>query len=138
MNLEYSQRSPRHQLLRRLGLGSGWLAAYVLSAAALGALLYEFLFATVLLVPVVAEFVIIKSPWTISSFWKGVSVRFAGLAIANLLTYFCYVVPVVYAGGQPWSEEALWAYVVVAVQTVVAAIVLLAVRATIGRKGGAL
>jgi H+/Cl- antiporter ClcA len=111
-----------------MGVGLGWLVVYVLVAAGLGALLYKHLFTTMLLVPLVAESVLIKSPWTTSAYWKGVVARFAGLAIANALTYFLYVIPVIYEGKEPWSEEALWAYVVVGVQTVVAAIALLASR----------
>jgi xanthine/uracil permease len=112
----------------------GWLVAYGLIAAGLGALLYKFLFATMLLVPLVAETVLVKSLWTTSSYWKGIVARFTGLVIANVLTYFLYVIPVIYEGKEPWSEEALWAYVVVGVQTVVAAIALLASRRLLRKK----
>lgn len=134
MNQETSCRSLPNLPPRTIGASLGWLVAYVLVAAGLGALLYKFLFATMLLVPLVAETVLVKSLWTTSSYWKGIIARFAGLVIANVFIYFLYVIPVIYEGKEPWSEEALWAYVVVGVQTVVAAIALLASRRLLRKK----
>jgi len=80
------------------------------------------------LVPLLAEVVLIKSAWTTGPFWKGLVARFAGLTIGNTLNYFLFVIPVIYEGKQPWGEEKVWAYVTVAVQTVVAAGALVASR----------
>ena len=117
---------PRRALVR--------CAVYTLLVFGLAVLFYRLLVNKMWLVPMLAEIVLIKSVWTTSSFWTGLAVRFAGLTIGNALAHFIYVIPVIYEGKQPWSEEALWAYIIVAVQTVVAAVALLASQSLLRKR----
>jgi hypothetical protein len=132
MNLATSQNNPPPKPRRALL----WCAVYTLLVFGLAVLFYRLLLNKMWVVPVFAEIVLIKSVWTTTSFWKGLVVRFAGLTIGNALAHFFYVIPVIYEGMQPWSEEALWAYIIVAVQTVVAAVALLASRCLLRKKHG--
>jgi len=111
-----------------------WLAVYALLVFGLAVLFYNLLLNKMWLVPLLAEMVLIKSTWTTGPFWKGLAARFAGLTVGNVLAYFLYIVPVIYEGKEPWSEEALWAYIIVAVQTAVAALTLLASRRLLRKK----
>jgi hypothetical protein len=117
-----------------LGAALIWLAVYALLVFGLAALFYKLLLNKMWLVPLLAEVVLIKSTWTTGSFWKGLVGRFVGLTIGNTLAYFLYVIPVIYEGKEPWSEEALWAYIIVAVQTAVAAAALVAIRRLLRKK----
>jgi hypothetical protein len=117
-----------------LGAALIWLAVYALLVFGLAALFYKLLLNKMWLVPLLAEVVLIKSAWTTGSFWKGLVGRFVGLTIGNTLAYFLYVIPVIYEGKEPWSEEALWAYIIVAVQTAVAAAALVAIRRLLRKK----
>lgn len=104
------------------------LGGYIIAAFGLRIFLYCFHLNVMLLVPLMAELVLIKSVWTTMAFWKGVIARCIGLTFVEALTYYLYLIPVVYQGKEPWSEEALVAYVNVTVQTAVAAAALLASR----------
>jgi len=129
-----SQSNPTHQRPKRAGLAVVWLAIYSLAVFGLAVLFYRFLLNTMWLVPVLAEVILIKGAWTVGPFWKGLIARFAGLTIGNVLAYFLYVIPVIYEGKEPWSEEALWAYITVAVQTAIAAVALVASRRLLRKK----
>lgn len=134
MSLATSQRNPLLKPRRTVGLSLVWLGLYALLVFGLAVLFYGFLLSQMWLVPLLAEIVLIKSSWTSSSYWKGLLARFAGLATGNALAYFFYVIPVIYEGKERWPEEALWAYVIVAVQTVVAAAALVASRRLLRKK----
>lgn len=134
MNLATSQNNPPHESHKMLGAALIWLAVYALLVFGLAALFYKLLLNKMWLVPLLAEVVLIKSAWTTGSFWKGLVGRFVGLTIGNTLAYFLYVIPVIYEGKEPWSEEALWAYIIVAVQTAVAAAALVAIRRLLRKK----
>lgn len=127
MNLATSHNNPP-RVSPKTGAAVIWLAVYALLVFGLAVLFYKLLLNKMWLVPLLAEIVLIKSAWTTLPFWKGLAARLAGLVIGNGLAYFLYVIPVIYEGKEPWSEESLWAYIIVAVQTVVAAIALLASR----------
>jgi hypothetical protein len=138
MNQATSQRNPRLKPRRAVGLSLVWLGVYTLLVLGLAVLFYRFLLNKMWLVPVLAEIALIKSPWTTSSYWKGLVARFAGIANGNTLAHFLYVIPVIYEGKETWSEEALWAYVIVGAQTAVAAVALFTTRALVRKKlGGA-
>lgn len=120
-----------------MGASLVWLAIYTLLVFGLAVLFYGWLLNKMWLVPVLAEIVLIKSAWTTGPFWKGLAARFAGLTIGNVLAYFLYIIPVIYEGKEPWSEEALWAYIIVAVQTAAAAVALLVSRRLLRKKQAA-
>lgn len=134
MNLATSHNNPPHVYPKSIGTSLVWLAIYTLLVFGLAVLFYGWLLNKMWLVPVLAEIVLIKSAWTTGPFWKGLAARFAGLTIGNVLAYFFYIIPVIYEGKEPWSEEALWAYIIVAVQTAVAAVALLASRRLFRKK----
>lgn len=128
MNPETFPKNPFNLSPKAIGVGLGWLAGYAMLAAALGVLLYKFTLVPVFVVPVLAEGVLVKSIWTTCSFWWGLLARSMALTVSHILEHNLYVIPVIYEGGQPWPEEYAWAGLVLAGQTVVAAVVLLVVR----------
>lgn len=137
MNLATSHNNPPHVSPKSMGASLVWLAIYTLLVFGLAVLFYGWLLNKMWLVPVLAEIVLIKSAWTTGPFWKGLAARFAGLTIGNVLAYFLYIIPVIYEGKEPWSEEALWAYIIVAVQTAAAAVALLVSRRLLRKKQAA-
>ncbi|MGA3163915.1 MAG: hypothetical protein ABSD77_06960 [Verrucomicrobiota bacterium] len=117
-----------------MGLAIIWFGIYTLAVFGLAILFYRLLLNKMWLVPMLAEIVLIKSMSTTSPLWKGLVVRFAGITIGNMLAYFLYIVPVIYHGKEPWSEEVLWIYIAVAVQTSVAVIAQLVSRCLLQKK----
>jgi len=128
MNPASSQNKPAPQHLKISAAAIVKLGLHSLAVFGLAVLFYRLLLNKMWLVPLLAEIVIAKSVWTIGPLWRGLIARSAGIVIGNALAYFLYIIPVIYKGNDPWSEEALWAYIVVGVQTVVAAIVLITTR----------
>jgi hypothetical protein len=134
MNPAASQSSPTLPYLKISGLAIIWFGIYALAVFGLAVLFYRFLLNQMWLVPLLAEIILIKSAWTVGPFWRGLAARFVGLVIGNTLAHFLYVIPVIYEGKEPWSEEAVWAYVIVAAQTSVAAVVLFIIRRLLRKK----
>ena len=134
MNLATSHNNPPPVSPKTSGAAVIWLAVYALFVFGLAVLFYNLLLNNMWLVPLLAEVGLIKSAWTTGPFWKGMAARFAGLVAGNALAYFLYIIPVIYEGKEPWSEESLWAYIIVAVQTAVAALALLASRRLLRKK----
>ena len=134
MNLENSHNNPPQESRKSFGAALIWLAVYTLLVFGLATLFYKLLLNKMWLVPLLAEVALIRNAWTTGPFWKGLLARFVGLTIGNALTHFLYVIPVIYEGDAPWSEEALWGYIIVTVQTAVAAGAYAAIRRLLGRK----
>jgi hypothetical protein len=119
---ENSQSRPPRPLVSRIVRAALGLCAYALAVFGLSVVCHRFHLDEVIVVPLVAELLLIKSNWTNCSFWKGLAGRLAGLALGNSLAYHLYLVPLIYRGAEPWPEEATWGYLCCALQTLVAAV----------------
>lgn len=121
---------PRNQTRRFLN-ASARFGAYIVTVAAVEILFYRFSFssyASLWIPPLLAEPALFSNQFRDWPYWKGLVARLASLVLARMVVHYTYVIPVVYRGAEAWSEEVLWAGIVVASQVAVAAIALIASR----------
>ncbi len=124
MNQEISiQPQPRKLIRRRLV----WFGVYTASVFLLSIPLYMYLFTSMVAVPLVSGLIFPKLV-RVGNYWKSLLWQASGLIIGNLLLHYIYVIPFIYKGDEPWSEEIGMRYLVMAVQIIIAAIILLIVR----------
>ena len=119
---------PPSSALPRPAFAVAALLLYVASILGLRVLCHRWHWNEVLIVPLLAELILLPTPWTRVTCWKALLGRLLGLSLGNALFYRLYLIPVVYQGQDPWPEESLWLCVITAGQTIVAALALLASR----------
>jgi hypothetical protein len=104
------------------------MCAYVAVAVFVQILFYRLevrsLFAIWVVIPVAAEPALFSRRLGSGSYLQGVAFRFLGLAVAQVIVHFAYVIPVVYKGVEPFAGEGLWAAFNALARTCVAIVVL--------------
>ena len=96
---------------------------YTVAVCLLSVLLYKHLFTSIIVVPLIAGLIFIALRQS-AALWEALLWQTGGLFIGNLLLHYFYVLPIIYKGQEPWSEEILMRLFAFAAQAVVAFVML--------------